>query len=72
MDIKRYSYKEVNHRFRVFDSSERFGTQDICIADCGNDEWYAKVIVYEMNKGLPYRPDISYQDYLDLKEEGLL
>lgn len=71
MDREQFYYKEVNRRFRVFDTSEMVGTQHMCIADCMH-EWCAKVIVYLKNNGLPYRPDISYQDYLDMKEDGVL
>ena len=52
---ERYYYKEMFKRFRIFDRSERFGTDYICIADCMH-EHRAKKIVTKMNEGLKYDP----------------
>jgi hypothetical protein len=59
-------YRNENRRYRVYDRLQPVGTDFMCVCDC-SDEWIAKVIVYEMNKGLPYRPNVSYQEYVALK-----
>lgn len=68
----RFYYRNVyGGRSIVYDRSGTCGANHLAYADC-SEEWRAKVIVYEMNQGLPYRPDISYDDYVKLKNEGVL
>ncbi len=55
--MDRYYYKDG----RIYDRSEMCGTEHICIA-ANVEKWRAKIIVREMNQGLPYRPDISYKE----------
>jgi hypothetical protein len=57
----RFYYKESGKRYRVYDNTVSVGANHMCIADCMH-EWQAKIIVSEMNMGLPYRPDISWRE----------
>jgi hypothetical protein len=59
--LNQYYYEAVSGRFRVYDKTNKIGANYLCIADCG-EEWRAKIIVSEMNQGLPYRPNISYKE----------